>query len=63
MDALPGFLADHGVSAFNAVLLAFLYVLVQRRVQDVERKVSAVYDWHLIQKGLEAARGNHVAHP
>jgi len=58
MDVL-GYFIDHGIGSVNSALMAVLYFLIRNRLVELKTKLDAVYDWHLIQKGVEAERGNH----
>lgn len=54
-DAL-GFLAQYGVSSVNSLLLAALYLMIRSKVVKIEDRVERLWDWHLVQKGMEKER-------
>jgi len=58
MDVL-GYFVDHGISGVNSVLMAVVYFLIRNRISDLQMKLDSVYEWHLIQKGIERERINH----
>lgn len=55
MDVL-GFINQHGVTGFNSILLAFLFILIRSKLREMDRKVNTLWDWHNVQVGLHQQR-------
>lgn len=60
MADVVGFLVNNGVGSVNAVLLVALGFLIRGSVRDMSKKVDKLWEWHLIQRGIQ--RAEHHLH-